>query len=453
MDEKLSISITKDRMQAYMVFSPPSEDGEKIPFERVKATIAAYKVIYGVNEEYLKTVYLHREYEREYKVAEGKQPQHGIDAKIEFKVDIKKDVKPKIDEYGNVDYLNVDRYSSVKAGDVLAVYTPPTQGVSGIDVFGKVIPARKGKQTRLPVGKNVKIEDDGVTITAKIDGLVEYVDGRLMVDPVLYISTDVDVGTGNIDFIGNVQIRGSVRNGMHVKAGGNVEVNGMVENSVIEAGGDVVLNGGIKGMGKAMVKAGGKVTARYIENSNIIAHGAVTAASVLQSNIETHDSVTVLGPRGSIIGGNIRAQNFVDCKCIGSVNSPTTNIFVGMPPEMKKELAELETEVKVIAEEIKNLEKVTSIDDNMLSEQQKTIKIRLMKERFEKKGEYTKKTARINELHERMYLNERSYIAVSDTTFVGTVLTINNAVLTIRSEYKFTTFRVLDGEIMPTQHA
>lgn len=453
MDETIHISVTKDKMEAYMVFSAPDLDGDEMPIERVLAMIENARIVFGVNEDYIRTLYAHREYEREYKIAEGKPPVDGADGRVEFSYDFDKINAPKIDVYGNVDYFNTDRYISVKQGDVLAEYIPAKQGVSGMDVHGAVVKAKNGKPARIPIGKNVKVAENTNNIVAKIDGLLELIDGRLYVEPVLYISGDVDLSTGNIDFIGNVQIRGGVRSGMVVKAQGNVDVNGMVESATIISNGDITLNGGIKGNGKAEVRAKGNISARYIESATIHSEGVVKSTSILQSNIYASDGVEVIGSRGYIIGGDVHAGNYVDCKCIGSSNNPPTHVTVGMPPELKKEMSELEAEVKVYVKEIKELDKAASIPDAGLTPQQKLIKERLVAERREKSYYMIKKKARIQEIQESMEVNKRSYISVQDTVFVGAVIAVNHATLNVRSDYKFTTFRERDGEVVATQHA
>lgn len=67
---------------------------------------------------------------------------------------------------------------------------------------------------------------------------------------------DVDLRCGNIFFQGDVRIRGSVQEGMEVKATGRVEILGQVASATIEAGGTVVVAGNVL---SSMVVAGGNV--------------------------------------------------------------------------------------------------------------------------------------------------------------------------------------------------
>lgn len=61
-------------------------------------------------------------------------------------------------------------------------------------------------------------------LIATMDGHLEYSNGAFYVRPVLEIRGDVDYSTGNIDFIGDVQIAGDVRENFSVRATGSITV-------------------------------------------------------------------------------------------------------------------------------------------------------------------------------------------------------------------------------------
>ncbi|MCX7714802.1 MAG: FapA family protein [Clostridia bacterium] len=452
MDEMIHVSTSSDKMEAYIVFSAPDLDGEKLQFEQVLRALEHARIVYGIDQKLLREIFEERQYEKEYRVAVGKRPIDGVDGKVIFRYTFEKDIKPKLDERGNVDYFNLDNYISVKAGEVVAEYQPPTQAVSGINVYGGIVKGRDGKNIRMPVGKNVQLLDDKITMVAKCDGLLEFIGGNLVVSPVLSINGDVDLTTGNIDFIGDVKIRGNVCPGMKVVAQGFVEVGGMVEAATIESRGDIVINGGVKGMGKAVLKAEGRVAARYIENATVCATQSVTASSIIQSTVECQGTVEVIGARSSIIGGSVKAMNSVICKNIGSENYIPTSIEVGMLPEYRRRLHDLTLNIQKIQAEIENLEKITHIPDDSLSEQQKVIKQRLLEERQRKTVVLKELETQLEEVNEKIQINEKSFISVEDTVHIGVCITINNSKMMITSPYKFVTFRLVDGEIVAMQH-
>ena len=65
-------------------------------------------------------------------------------------------------------------------------------------------------------------------------GHLEFANNAFHVRPVLEIKGDVDYGTGNIDFNGDVHIFGDVREGFDVRATGTIIINGLVEAATVE---------------------------------------------------------------------------------------------------------------------------------------------------------------------------------------------------------------------------
>ena len=89
---------------------------------------------------------------------------------------------------------------------------------------------------------------------------------KISVIPVIEVNGDVDLSTGNIEFVGNVIVRGSVQTGFFVKAGGDVEITGTVSGGIVE-GKDVVIRMGIIGMQNGYVSAVQDLQAKFIQNA------------------------------------------------------------------------------------------------------------------------------------------------------------------------------------------
>ena len=71
---------------------------------------------------------------------------------------------------GTVDYHNLDLVTNVKKGNLLAEVIPPTKGIPGKTVTGKVISAKNGKEAKLRIGKNVDVFENGSKLFSGIDG-------------------------------------------------------------------------------------------------------------------------------------------------------------------------------------------------------------------------------------------------------------------------------------------
>lgn len=204
-------------------------------------------------------------------VAEGKQPRHGHDAKIEYFFNINPSLKPKHNEDGSVDYHALNTICAVEKGDKLATLHPVDEGEPGMDVFGKALPPRSVKNKVLEYGRNISISEDGLHLFSDVTGHVSLTGGKVFVSDVYEVQADVDTSTGDINYAGSVHIHGSVRGGFVVTSRGDIVVDGSVEDAMLQAGGDIIVQCGIQGMQRGLLEAKGNVITKYIENAKVFA--------------------------------------------------------------------------------------------------------------------------------------------------------------------------------------
>jgi uncharacterized protein (DUF342 family) len=158
------------------------------------------------------------------------------------------------------------------------------------------------------------------------------------VEPV-YTIRNVDLHSGNIDFLGMVIVTGGILSGMTVKADGDIHVKGSVVGVVLLAGGDVVVGGGIIGhddktnkehADHARVECNGSCTANFTQNARINAGknilirdftmmSKLVAAEQLIVGDETHT--------GQIIGGFTTAGVLVQAGIIGAPTRSRTVVI------------------------------------------------------------------------------------------------------------------------------
>ena len=94
--------------------------------------------------------------------------------------------------------------------------------------------AKNGKDIAIPLGKNVKLDSDGLTVLAAVNGQVLLVNDKITVEPLMELDS-VNIKTGNITFLGTVIVKGNVEDGFDVHASGNIEVHGSVGSSKLES--------------------------------------------------------------------------------------------------------------------------------------------------------------------------------------------------------------------------
>jgi len=178
-------------------------------------------------------------------------------------------------------------------------------------VRGEDIPSRDGETVEIRAGTNVRMEEaDGIrTYFAEAEGALKYVPGEVAVVDTLIIEGEVGFDTGNLQFNGEIVVKGSVGQGFTVKAGGDVTVFGSVDaGAVIASGGNVSVGYGVLGR-KTKVVAVGNVRAQFVQEARVRAgHDVRVANYAHQGLLRAGNRVVVLrgeGTRGgSLVGGS-----------------------------------------------------------------------------------------------------------------------------------------------------
>lgn len=327
-DECVQITVDPSGLLARMkLIEPPEEVAEPGRREMLRALFQK-KITSGVKTEFIARLAERPLYDRFFRIAECKPAENGKDGVVEFHFDPSMDLRPRMSEDGTADYRALDFVKSVKAGDLLCQIVPPTQGVDGIDVYGRPIPAVSGRTPEIRCGANTALFDDGLQIRALCDGQVFLRGDTVTVSQFLNLDA-VDFSTGNIDFPGSVHIRGDVANGFTVKAGGDIVVSGVVENATLIAGGSIALCSGIKGGGNGFLDAGQDIRTLFIESCRARAGGSIYADSILNSFLECGGQVSVFGKRGYLLGGTCVAGELISAVQIGNQANIPTKITVG----------------------------------------------------------------------------------------------------------------------------
>lgn len=365
--ECYKLRIGPDKMQAFAKFYAASEDGEDMTAEEMIKDLELRGVKCGIRKEAIAGFFAKRNYLEEILVAEGREPVQGKNAFIEYMFNTDKRAKPALKEDGSVDFFHLNILNHCSKGDVLAVLHVEVPGEPGEDISGnRIAPAEVRKET-LKFGHNIEISKDRTVLTAQVNGHVELVEGSVFVSDELMVE-NVDNSTGNIDYEGSVQINGNVATNFQVKAKGDIVVNGVVEGAQLTAGGNIIIARGMNGMGRGILKAGGNIVAKFLENATAEADGYVSSESILHSRVTAGGEVNVDGRRGFITGGKVCATGSINVKTLGSEMGADTIVEVGTDPKLKARLTQLQ---KQIADDTKLLQ---TVQPTLLSAKQKLAK-------------------------------------------------------------------------------
>ena len=292
-NEKVLIDLSLDAMLVRCTFYPASMGGRAITREDIQDALQHQKIVYGIDENMVGRLLQYREYCTEYLIGKGTPPTLGRDAKIEYYFSTSKSLKPKHNDDGSVNYHDLNVISKVEADQMIAKLIPAVPGKAGRDVLGAELRPRDVKDLKFSFANNIRISEDGTELYSEVTGHASLVQGKVFVSSVYEVPADVDNSVGDINYPGNVSVKGNVKSGFVIYADGDIMVEGVVEGAKLYAGGQIIVQHGIHGMGKGVLSAKGNVIAKFIEGATVKSGGYVETESIIQSKVSANTEVNV----------------------------------------------------------------------------------------------------------------------------------------------------------------
>lgn len=452
-DESAVVNITPDNMIAAIRFYPPSTGGKFMTKKDIIGELNRCNITHGIQENIIDVYLTARQYCLNIPIAKGKKPTPAKDTQIEYKFDTKPLAKPKLLEDGSVDFHELNIFTKVTKGQILAVLTPHEQGEPGYDIFGNSIEPNKPKISVLKYGKKITLSEDKCSIVSDVNGSVSLTNDTVFVSDTYDVPADVDVSTGNINYEGNVVVAGNVRTGFTVKATGDIQVNGVVEGATLIAGGNIVIKRGMQGINKGELDAGGDICANFFESSTVRAAGDVIVGSILHSHVEAGKKVVVSGRKGFIIGGEVSCGNYVEAKSIGNRMETQTIIKVGVFDELYEEMKGLMAEVVEFDKEIEENTSYLNVfkdklkmgaklsPENLKAIKQYTARVEELK--YDKQEKYI----RLNEIRSIVDEGKKGSIKVMGDTYRGVSIYIASSTYIVKDTEKHGLYKIVNGGI------
>lgn len=452
-DETATIDISKNKMFSVISFKPPQNGGKLLTKDDIISLLNGKRIVFGIDNKVIDQIIADKKYNYKYLIARGIEPINGKDGELKFHFDLaKKMIKPKIEDDGSVNFRDLDLIEMVNQGQVLVTAIPPSEGRSGKNIFGEEVINTQGKEAIWPMGKNVKISDDGKNLVSEINGQITYLDGKISVYSTYEVPANVDNSTGNIDFNGNVVVKGNVLTGFSIKAKGNIEVKGVVEGAELDSGGDIILYRGMQGSNKGILKADGTIVAKYIENSNISSRGDIQANAIMHSEVKCGGSICVEGKKGLLVGGSIHAAHEISATTIGSPMATSTELEVGIDPDIIENYRNLKEQLEIIKEEINKMSQIVNPlmdlknNDKLPADKEDKLDKALKTKTFlQSKSQSIQGELEI--LEPKIQNRNKGSIKAHNIVYPGVKVTIGSVYTYIREEHKFCNIMVDHGEI------
>jgi len=363
-DSLLKLSINKQKLSAILRIEP-NQSGGVITTDALQAFLEGSEIhpkcIMGKElEQLLDLTTANPTNAHEMVVVKGIPPVDGQNAGFEFCTDIQTkldkiaqreeafvkaeqectlgntDDDPDQPSEGAIDFYNESPFLIVAKNNLIGKVAAALPGEDGVNVLGQAIPTKPGKDLADLIDHSFKMDDTG-NIHALVDGHLTYTAGKLRINPILEIASNVDFSTGNIEFPREVIVKEGVRDRFSVKAGENIEIRKLVEASVLESLQDVILHNGMAGRETGTISAGRDLKAGYLDG----VHASVAGNCQVNKEI-TNCQINIAGmlqsPTAALRGGVISASKGGAVGSIGSIQGIKTELIIGSIPDIEAKI-------------------------------------------------------------------------------------------------------------------
>ena len=440
-DAELKVKLSADQMTATMTAYPATGSGAPPSLEDANRQLAEAGVTKGINAEALRSAVdkcRDGEVVSGALIAMGKAAKNAGDMKLKFLIQLASGEAVSIDEKGRANYRKQNRISSIKEGDMIAeIRVVEGNAEDGFDVCGRSITAKQLSPLNLEVGANIKEEKDekGDTfLIATKSGRVIYENNKLEVQENLNIKGDVDFGSGNIKFGGDVNIKGNVKSGFFVMAGGNIAIGMNSEMSLLTSEKSIIVVQGVKGGGKALLRAKESIQLSFAERATLLAVENITVKNaVFGCKVKCNGRLKLVSEKGYLVGGRIQAREGIEAANIGSLSGSRTEVSFGQDYLISDKI---ETEEKEI-NRIKN--RLVKIDSEMRDAERGNDRKQLAALRMEKvklMKILEKRSMRIFTLKERFEQHFPGEVVIRGEVFPGVVFESHGRQLEITKNAK-----------------
>ncbi len=414
------VRLSRDNTKAYLFLPEPGFEGYSV--DEVIGILQSNGISYGIKDDTVKNIVEGQLYNQEVLVAEADKPVDGIDGYYEYMFDMNFSKKPMLRPDGSVDYWSIKMVEIVTEGQVIAKYHKAIQGKDGMDLKGKPILAKRGRDLVPLRGKGFERSEDGDTYTAQIDGKIDMNGDRIVILPVYEVNGDADLSIGNIDFRGDVIIHGGICSGLMVKATGTVTVDGIVEGASIEAGKDIVLRSGVMGASRASITSKGNISAKFFEYTRVHANGTIQADVFLNCQVSCGESIILNGKKASIIGGEVGAIRSIEADILGSEGEVKTSVKIGNDPAVKRRIGILQNKIEVEKANLAKIEEGLKILQDLKNDPRRTDLLRV---KIRDTALLAGDTAELEKLEDQLQRAKGGSIRVNNCVYPGVVVEID----------------------------
>lgn len=255
-------------------------------------------------------------------------------------------------EHENSDLYSLGYVQNVIAGQLLAEVIPLQEVPDPDPRFILDSPV-------LPSGANTRIDPAFPQyLLANANGYVFYHQGKITVKGLLNVRQDVSFHTGNIFFVGDMAVHGSVRSGFSVQAN-NLRIMQRVEGGVARSRRDLMIEGGARGGASqhCVLDSGDRLLTSFLEKVEARSKGnMVVDKYCLYSTVYTGANLVV---REQLYGSTVNAYGSIYVGTqLGNRAGIPTRIYLGYDPQRIRMLEKIEETIANLSQSVSHLKAV-----------------------------------------------------------------------------------------------
>lgn len=329
------------------------------------------------------------------------------------------------------------------------------QNVIAGQILAEIMPADKAPadadkrwlrdSDQLPAGPNTFVDSKYPQyLVAASKGYVFYNDGKITVKKLLNVRQDVSFHTGNIFFVGDICVHGSVRSGFSVQ-GDNVKILGRVEGGIARARRDLLVEGGCRGGSSqhCLLDAGAKLMTIFVEKAEARSHHNMAIEKYcLYSTVYAGANMVV---RGQMYGSTVNCLGSVYVgEQLGNRAGVPTRVYLGYDPYAIRQLEKIDSLVAELSQAVTHLNAVAGHLPADANETTRKL-ARLSKQR-------DKILKRRSEIWNQVNVDDSSLqnckLMVPGRIYPGVEIAIGKAFMQVERIYENSMFRLCYNEIV-----
>ncbi|MDR2211418.1 MAG: FapA family protein [Spirochaetaceae bacterium] len=446
-DGNVSAIFSEDKLELRADFYPPMAGGKPLSVDYIASALNRLKVIHGILweniQEAVTSCNLNHRIVHDVVIARGNPPVSEILEYYQINPNLK---APEPEPQGNdrVDHRAYSPFIIVKKDQALAKLKSRKAGKEGRDIYGTVLPYGTRRPEGVSAGANTR--SDGTFIYAAINGQLVADNGVLNVQDSLVIKGPVDYRTGHIIFPGDVEIEGPVSDGFKIYSGGAVTIKQTFDVTDVITKTDLTVLGGIIGRGRALVKVGGSLKTKFIENCKVASRRTITVdVDIVNSSVFTLERLE-MGDKGKILGGEIYAVQGIRAGGIGKKTGKATRIHCGVDFTAQQEKEKCNYQMRILSAKLNKLRNLMETEAELPPSPDQEERRKKMEEALARFEEEQKKLAgQITAILGRLNAFEEAAVEVSGEIAPGTLIEICQIALFVSEPLRHVRIRLDRG--------